>query len=1563
MRSGKSSFFRRADSLTLESLEARQLLAADGASLIADAYTVQQNSRGHELDVLANDLFDADYAGAKQITDVSLGSLGGRISIAADGKSLLYDAPADGSGEETFTYYVDDEHSATVEVQVEAPLRDDLYEFVPDRLTWNLEVLENDSFWEDYQGERKITLVSASSRGATVEIAEDGKSLTYTRLDHEYRADTLIYIVDDKYPAAVVVDIAPPVESDRFQFVQFSNSRTVRPLDNDPLWEDYPGDRLITHLLDVPEEVDIAVAEDGRSVVFDASETPAGNYGVRYVIDSQFEGYMTFQVENPVRSDYEQVDTNSQQFPVPVMANDFYYQLGNFRQKIYATEEITSVSETEQGGVVTIADGGRELLYTPPAGFVGNDSFTYTSDGKHAANVTISVRDPLSTERNRDDYYTLYQGTEDNRLNVLSNDFDGNGYTGERKITSVDSVEGADVTIAGAGRALLFTQTDPEKNYFEFQYEVDNTLSATVRVSTRSIARSHYINIDSPSTYSIDVISRSDIPANYVGERQVTSVTQPENGGTATINSNGRSINVEPGEGTTSFQYTIDGQHTATVSLNYNQRLQSDHFVLHMNDGQTEFDVLANDFNDYSETRWGSYRGPRVITGVDSASENGTISIAADGKSVLYTPVEDYVGSDSFTYTIDGYLQVTSRVDVARLLRHDIVHVEPGATETLNVLANDLVGGEYKGALDITGVTAGVDGATVAIAEDGKSLVYSAADGFIGTDTLEYAVDGKLKATVTVEVNTPEGLYPTVDSLDAFRQLVLDATESSQDFFFNPINEDVAFDSDSGGVPSGREHSETNVQVEGVDEADLIETDSDYLYTLTHGQLVITKAWPADSLEVLSRTDIKGSVIGQYLHGDRVTVISQEYGWFGFFDDVAIDLAGDSIWPYPESKPVTYVTVLDVTDRAAPKLVQRTELEGSHVQTRRIDENVYVVVRDPESLVPQREQICEEIDGSEVCRHETNEERKSRIETDFASVVEDLLPNYESYGPDGKLVRAGLLIQPEDIFEPITEGANSLVTVASINISNSEPGIAAASGVLTTGASQLYVTADNLYVFENHYSWRDEKLEDSTTTKILKFTLDRATGGVDFAATGQVPGQFLNQFSADEYDGHLRVATQVSNNGAGNYSGGNENALFVLQDDGGILEPVGTLQNLALNESIQSVRFFGERALVTTFQNIDPLFSLDLSDHTSPQVEGYLTLPGFSSYMQFVDEDHVLTIGRSTGGTGAGVVMVSLFDVSDMLQPVLVDQFNWSSFSHSPAESDHHAFGWFSSHDTLAIPSQQNYRTRSDEDGDGYAETINNVTEYRLNAFGIDTTQATRSDDGITLNGFVDMDSPLLRSAFIGDKLYAIAMDSIVSTEISEPGEAIAKVDISRPDDEEPVEEFDERLSVIAGLNAAARQDLVMAHGFRDAEIMTVATESDDEQTRMLLRVADEQYVYHALGDQLQQSDVQPVTETRIFDWHNEASPLDTNGDGFVTARDALAIINMINADDGGMLPTGNVVNQLSSLDDSAQVDINNDGQVTARDVLAIVNYLNSPQSQAASVDAIFAAAMDDDDE
>jgi uncharacterized secreted protein with C-terminal beta-propeller domain len=1401
--------------MLLERLEARSLL--DGASILGDAFDVHQNAPPATLDVLANDVFDPDYAGARRITSVSYGSEGGTVAIADDGRSIRYAPPADFAGGESFVYVVDGQFPGTVNLSIRSPLVPDEMVIPPDGALRTLHVLANDPFWAGYTGPREITSISVSSAGGSVEISPDRRAVLYTPPDENYGRDDFVYIVDGIYPSRVTISIPQTLRSDEYELVQNTPGQ-FHVLANDPFWPGYSGARRITHTNDTTIGGTLQIAADGQSVLY----TPdAGFYGwgsFRYVVDSTYEDHVSVVVHRPVVDDWFQVDQNSTEHLFTVTSNDTYWDLRNRAHDV--VDRVTSVVQPESGGTVTISADGQGVLYTPPQGFSGTDTFTYVADGKYEARVTVDVTRPV-----RDDYFSdvVFQDTPNARLAVLANDFVGNGYTGARLITEVAATEnGGQVTIAADGRSLTYTPAPGYEGQDSFTYTVDGQLTAAVSLWVQPLAQGDYYSFCADPTqgpYSLSVLANDHFRRGYPGPGVITGVSAVEGGGQAAVEG-GQRILFTPGPtGWSTFRYTVDGQYEATVSVAISGQLAGDSYVVDQNSPSGELHVLGNDFTQnwtWATCHSGDYRGPRRITATSGSEHGGTVTIAADGRSVHYEPPEDFYGSDQFTYTVDGIMQASVQVQVIRRVRDDQFRV-PGDSggEALPVLVNDLFGADYRGEREITSVTATSAGGAATIAADGRSVNYTPAAGFVGTDTFTYTVDGALKAEVRVVVEASRAdEFPTFGSLEAYQQFLIDDALARYEHLFGQpawggcwICLDGALP--PGGAPvevgSDRTHSETNVQVEGVDEGDIVEFDADYSYVLTDNQVVIVDAWPAEELSVASRVEIEGTPIAEFLSGDRLTVISQVGGGYfypGPFDPrpLPVDsIIGGPFWPYYEPTPAeTIVTVLDVSDRTAPTIVQTTSMEGSYVQSRAIGEFVYVLVRNDQAVAPPPLIITEEEPPENECpaenptvppwgqsgTYETRDEYLARITANPGALVEAALPNYSSYGPDGELVRSGLLTEPENILRPLVPDVTSLINVVSFRIAGDEPGLAATSSIYGTGASTVYASLDNFYVFDHDYS-----AEDGSMTRIMKFDWDAESGGVEFAATTSVAGSILNQFSADERDGYLRIATTVSNQWSGNFSGRAENALFVLAEDEGVFEFVGSMQNLALNETIQSVRYIGEKAFITTFRVIDPLFGIDLSDPTNPRSVGHVTLPGFNSYMQLISDTHLLTVGKNMSGAWGGPTQVSLFDVSDLARPRLIDQYTFERFSTSEAELDHHAFGYFAEHGVLAIPASRSFVERTDEDGDGYRETRRWVQAQELAVLAIDLAHAGAAEDGIRWLGGIEHEGQVRRSGYIDDKLYSIATDSVKVVDVTDPGTVLAALALIDPTPMDPPED------------------------------------------------------------------------------------------------------------------------------------------------------------------------------
>ncbi|MCA9120306.1 MAG: beta-propeller domain-containing protein [Planctomycetaceae bacterium] len=1421
-----------------------------------------------------------------------------------------------------------------------------------------LDVLRNDVFDQDYSGPRLITSTSFGSKGGLIRIADDRKSLEYTPPADGFGTETFTYYVDHNLSATVSVSLVAPLAHDQYTINPNDEAWTLDVMANDVFWDGYDGAQQITSVSETLLGGSVEVGANGQSIVYTPPKYEVGKDAFIYFVDDLYPAEVIVNIRDPLSADTKlNIVWNTEEVVLDVLAND------SFWDGYEGDQQITHLVVRENvAGSFSIADDGLSIAYSPAHDFQGIETVRYVVDGRHEQSVTVQVHRPV-----RDDWPRLYTN--------------GQGDL--------------------AGRYIDLVSNDT------FTWQDDR-----------------YAPGDSRRWVTTDVVDR------------ITSVTTSQADATIEIAPDGQGVfYTAPADflGIDTFNYTVDEKYTATVTVTVTEtptggggsggggggsqtqppsnvcRTLYDAKVVNQNSDEVQIDVLANDFQQRGFL-CDPYEGKREITDVIGPS-SGSVTVSSDRSLVTYTPDEDFVGSDSFQYIVDDIWTEYVTVNVVRRVRDDQFRVEPDFTDNLDVLANDLFGADYTGPQRITEVTTSDAGATISIGEAYDSITYAPPAGFSGEDHFTYVVDGGLKADVTVYVSSSrEALLRKFDSETLFGPLLEEAlgqwdqvfgTTIEQypwyrDLYFSTFAEGAAIDRSSASEV--RVHSETNVQVQGIDEADIVETDSEFLYVVREGELVIAKAWPADELSIVSQTTIEGQPIGEYLNGTRLTVVSQNYeiAWRDIFSpespaqtasgtnsltDALIDGAGIGISPeYPQqSSATTVVSVFDVSDRSSPKLVQKTKLDGTYVESRRIGNQIFLVQRNQRLTIPGPILTCEPLaddpmpvvaDGISIippmqtCTYETRDDYIIRV----TELFDSMLPHYASYDADGNLVRTGLAIAPEDIYRPQDKSARNLVSVVSIDMSINEPGLSGASGILTSGADTIYGGWDGLYVLDRSYNY-----EDGDTTQILKFDWNADTGLVDFASFGHVAGYLLNQFSVDTFDGYLRIATTLWNRGGGNYSNNAENTIFVLRDDEGVMEVVGDLQNLGFTEYIKSVRFIGDRAFVTTFRDIDPLFVIDMSDPSEPLPVGHVTLPGFSSYMQMIDENHLLTIGRNAVTDTTGSTQVILFDVTDVTRPRIVGRHSFYRNSFSIAETDHHAFGWFAAHDVLAIPLAENRRRRIDADEDGYPEAWEYYREDDLAVLEIDVNATIESRDGVQLRGEVANNSQVLRGAFIDDVLYSIARNSITAVDIHEPTTILGQATIS-PNDAVPAGD-----DTTAGMEAETRQlvkvarEEVLRHFGRPVVPMLITAESPNAlrgdqtpQSEFLFSVGDQ--MLRVTADR--EGNVRLVDEQFEFSaqnadhWRNQSKPTDVNGDGQTSPLDALVLINEHARAGARKLSVQSVLRQIEARAErqSEFFDVSGDGWLSPIDVLLVIDHINHTISAegeySATVEAIFGAGQ-----
>lgn len=198
-------------------------------------------------------------------------------------------------------------------------------------------------------------------------------------------------------------------------------------------------------------------------------------------------------------------------------------------------------------------------------------------------------------------------------------------------------------------------------------------------------------------------------------------------------------------------------------------------------------------------------------------------------------------------------------------------------------------------------------------------------------------------------------------------------------------------------------------------------------------------------------------------------------------------------------------------------------------------------------------------------------------------------------------------------------------------------------------------------------------------TGIVKINVN----GLAISASGNIPGHLLNQFSLDEYKNNLRVATSV---GGGFWSGGmggseaNVNDVYVLDEK---LNIIGAVKDLGITEQIYSARFLGDRGYLVTFRQTDPFYVLDLSDPKNPEMKGELKIPGYSSYLHPIADDIILGIGQESGK-----VKLSLFNVENANNPEEIDKYLLDEY-WSEAQNNHHAFLQDAKHGIFFLPGEK----------------------------------------------------------------------------------------------------------------------------------------------------------------------------------------------------------------------------------------------------------------------------------
>ncbi len=487
---------------------------------------------------------------------------------------------------------------------------------------------------------------------------------------------------------------------------------------------------------------------------------------------------------------------------------------------------------------------------------------------------------------------------------------------------------------------------------------------------------------------------------------------------------------------------------------------------------------------------------------------------------------------------------------------------------------------------------------------------------------------------------------------------------------------------DSAATKVEPDFSGTNNQEAGVDEPDTVKTDGRRIFTFGGGKLqaaaVSTDGKPSirGTLDLAQAGGDQGLSYGgeMLLHGNRLLVLGTRYG------SEAADMAkpanaSRSSIAYPGSyRSSAVIMEVDVSDPTAMKVVRSLVVDGRYVSARATGDVARVVITTPPAPI-------------EIQPADDPAEYEARRRAAIAQAPVDTFRPRVAITRSGTTTLRGAL-PCSSIRHPRTFSGLDTTSVFTIDLDKGLPETEV-DAVLGAGDT-VYASTTGLFVASTRW---DDRLESTgtpgfgtTTTQLHRFATGERTS-TTYRASGSVRGYLLNQFSLSDYKGVLRVATTEDPISFGNEQTESSSTLTVLDERDGVLTPIGRVGGLGKGERIYSARFVDDVAYVVTFRQVDPLYTIDLSDPREPKVLGELKILGYSAYLHPVGEDTILGIGQDASPQGRRQgTQVSLFDVSDLRRPRLLHQAKVGGSSSSTVEYDHKAFLWWAPKRTVVLP-------------------------------------------------------------------------------------------------------------------------------------------------------------------------------------------------------------------------------------------------------------------------------------
>lgn len=424
----------------------------------------------------------------------------------------------------------------------------------------------------------------------------------------------------------------------------------------------------------------------------------------------------------------------------------------------------------------------------------------------------------------------------------------------------------------------------------------------------------------------------------------------------------------------------------------------------------------------------------------------------------------------------------------------------------------------------------------------------------------------------------------------------------------NDVPEDDYAMNEAAEDAESSDFSNTNLQVEGVDESDYVKNDGNYLYIQSQNTVSIIDI-RGEKMKTIAtvKPDLgtNGTIQDMYVDGDQLYLIIQTRETS--LSDRNNYAAEDVV--YMDYSDSTILQTYDIAGRTEGKLTGTVNVEGSYRTSRRTGDYIYLFTN----------------------RYVGNVTEQNK---------ETIIPKIN-----------GEMVQADCIY--VRENAVNEFIVVSVNVN--EPDKAADQIVLMNANAEVYMGNDSICLYCSSYS------NNASYTDITKFSYKN--GQMNAVAATSVTGTIEDTFAISESDGILRVLTTDWSIEA------SENQLYLLDEN---LKLKGSLKNIATGEEIYAARYIGDIAYFITYHNTDPLFAVDISDPEKPKMLGQIEVTGFSDYLHPFGEDLLLGIGYETDpDTSERLgVKLTMFDISDPTELEVVDSVTFSG-TYCNAASDY----------------------------------------------------------------------------------------------------------------------------------------------------------------------------------------------------------------------------------------------------------------------------------------------------